>query len=148
MSLYNLVNGRNNELVVILSMLLNKRVDQYFPRFRDVFTGAEGYPDGEFYVYTRMGGGNRDYWERDDPKENCDCPTCRANRIEQESWCAARIDDSFDNTYCMFVIKFTDPEQRAIYEKLIAGKPMVEAIENAEARFAELFPSQEAETPE
>ena len=54
MSLYNMVNGYNPSVFLILPMLGKQRGE--YPRFRDCFIND----DGNILVYTRVGGGNRE----------------------------------------------------------------------------------------
>lgn len=113
MSFYNMLNKMNMDAVVILSCYLNKRVDQDFPRFRDVFTKDDDCPvkDYDFLIYTRMGGGNRGCWENG--KIDCSCPACLSDKLEKEPYVIGRYDDDFDCTYSTFIIKLSE-EQKAI----------------------------------
>lgn len=121
MSLYNLMMGVNATGVVYASVVLNQRVDKMFPRFRDVFTEDEDCPldkdQFDILIYTRMGGGNSECWsdDEDNPYPNaegiCECPACKAKALEKEPYVIGRYNDSFDETYCIFIIKFTDEQQ-------------------------------------
>jgi len=110
MSMYNIVNGVNAELAVYVSLILNQDITKTFPRFRDVFTNDDECPVKEynFLIYTRMGGGNRECWE--EGKDLCECPACSADDLENKDYVIARYDDSFDSTYCTFVIKLSEEE--------------------------------------
>jgi hypothetical protein len=119
MSLYNLIHGMNASQALLLSPFLPTRCDN-FPRFRNVFTNADDTDVvGDIYVYTRVGGGNRECWE-DGEREDCDCSACESDRIESDDRCIHRYDDDFDSTYTTFVFKVSD-DMRADYEKLLAG---------------------------
>lgn len=123
MSLYNLIAGMNAGLALVASPFLPRRADK-FPRFRDIFTEADDTDlKGDLYVYTRMGGGNRECWENDDTP-TCDCGACDAERIEESDQCVGSYEDEFDRTYRTFVFKIAD-EDRADWETLKAGNPAV-----------------------
>lgn len=129
MSFYNAVNGMNASLAVQLSILLDKRIDEFFPRFRSVFTKDDECPidvEYDFIVYTRMGGGNRNCWEGSTDKD-CDCPAHTAEKIELEPYVVGRYDDAFDCTYSSFLIKLSE-EQKSI------------SSEERRRRFTRLFP--------
>ena len=121
MSIYNMVHGMNAELTTIVSTVLGFRVDEKFPRFRNVFTEDADAPfEADLFVYTRMGAGNRDCWE--DDAEGCKCAAHEADAIENEPWCVGSYDDSYDATYRTFGVKFL-PEQKAEWERLNVGGP-------------------------
>lgn len=107
MSLYNMMNGTNVELVIKVSTMLNKRIDEIFPRFRDIFTEDGECPFAEdaydVLVYTRMGGGNRACWE-EETTETCACPACQCDRLETEDFVLGSYDDAFDCTYRTFAV--------------------------------------------
>jgi hypothetical protein len=120
MSLYNLMNGMNAELAILMSPFLPRPADQ-FPRFRNCFIQADDYhgeAKGDIFVYTRMGGGNRECWINEPPHEAKDCNACDANELE--ALAVARYDDEFDSTYSTFVFKVSD-EDRADYDALVTG---------------------------
>lgn len=138
MSLYNMINDMNVSLAIIVSGVLGFRIDQRFPRFRDVFTAAEDAPWlADIFVYTRMGGGNRECWGDDETDDagNCLCPACTCDRLEKEPFIVGSYDDEFDSTYRTFGIKFTD-EQRAQWTQIKAG----EQPASVTAKLFELFP--------
>lgn len=117
MSLYNMLNGMNAGIGILVSPFLPMRFD-HFPRIRDVFLRDDDH-EGDIFVYTRMGGGNADCWKDDYGGEGeCDCPGCIAERIEEN--CFAAYEDDFDFTYKTFVFKVTD--HRDDFEKLLNGK--------------------------
>jgi len=97
MSLYNMVSGYNKACLLVLPML-GKHPEEY-PRFRDCFVGDEEHPeyDGKILVYTRVGGGNREY-HVDEIKE-----------LRKMPGYVTDYNDSFDSTYASFV--FDVPEK-------------------------------------
>lgn len=124
MSLYQMMNGVNPAAFFILPMLGEKHPDQY-PRFRDCFVQKRQWdllPDGmpamkvsegseepqDIYVYTRVGGGNRDDYQQE-IKELQDHPNYLTD-----------FDDDFDCTYATFVFSVPD-EWKDDYQKAIAG---------------------------
>lgn len=138
MSLYNMLFGMNTPLVIFLSIVLKRKVDD-IPRFRDCFLKADDCPvdDYDFLIYTRMGGGNYECWGNDDGeyyKEDCDCPYCRLLKIKEEDWYICGYDDDFDDTYRTLVGKFTE-EQRKQFEKL---KTM--SVKEIKELYINLFP--------
>lgn len=116
MSMYNLLNGMNAGLGIMVSPFLPMRFDN-FPRIRDVFLRDADH-EGDIFVYTRMGAGNADCWNDSEDDRECDCPGCIAGRIEEN--CFNTYEDEFDCTYKTFVFKVTD--HRDDFEKLLAGK--------------------------
>jgi hypothetical protein len=100
MSLYNMLRGTTQATFFILPML-GKHPDKY-PRFRDCFLGDDEHPEhkGKILVYTRVGGGNRDYYSD------------RIDEMRSEDEYVTDYDDSFDSTYATFVFnvpsKFQD----------------------------------------
>lgn len=135
MSMYNMINGMNGNLALVISCILGFRIDKEIPRFRDVFLKADDCPidDYDFIIYTRMGGGNYNCWE--DYEENCDCPYHKLLKIEESSWYVTGYDDDFDCTYRSLVCKFT-PEQKKIFNEV---KEKGYAVIEKQAK--ELFPS-------
>jgi hypothetical protein len=135
MSLYNMIAGMNAELGVLMSPFLPRRADA-FPRFRDIFTAATDTEiTGDIYVYTRMGGGNRDCWESNE--DGCSCAAHDAEAIEIHPQCLHRYDDEFDCTYSTFVFCVSD-EDRPDYDALVAGKPWL-VSDRYRAKLRELF---------
>lgn len=134
MSLYNMMNGMNAQLAVVVSCVLGFRLDEEIPRFRNVFLKATDckYKDYDFIIYTRMGGGNYDCWE--DYEENCDCPYHRLLKIEEQPWYIGGYDDEDDHTYRNLVGKFTS-EQKKLFDKV-----MKTGIRPIEQKARELFP--------
>lgn len=142
MSMYNLVNG-NNPAVTLLLPMLGKHYNEY-PRFRDCWINArewkiseDGMPyvgdkeefTGEpmLYVYTRVGGGNRESYEAE-IEELQDMPTY----IED-------YDDDFDSTYATFVFSIPD-EWKDDFTKIINGEaPSQEYVEHIKKIHPELY---------
>ena len=106
MSLYNMINGVQPATFLVLPML-GKHADSY-PRFRDCFIGKQhtdsdvdqfGIPiqkQGEemlISVYTRTGGGNREYYE-------AEIAEMRAMPEFVDDF-----DDDFDNTFATYVFR-------------------------------------------
>lgn len=138
-----MIAGRNDVLVIAFSVILNMRIDQEFPRFRDIFLHADDCErkDYDAIIYTRMGGSNFEYWE--DNKPDCICSACKLKKmIETCPWIIDYYDDEFDKTYKNIVIKLT-PEQKEIWKTIQAQglKPFREQVEK-------LFPKKEQESKE
>ena len=142
MSLYNLINGMNTAAAVALSPFLPRKATD-FPRFRDIFLEAEDYygDDGDIFIYTRMGGGNRDCWY--DGEKDCDCPGCDASRLEGHVQCVDRYDDTYDCTYSTFVWRVSD-EDRPDFEALMEGRS-ADLSDRYKSRLKEMFLSKEDE---
>lgn len=121
MSLYNIINGMNTSLVILLNIVLKRKVND-IPRFRDCFLKADDCPinDYDFLIYTRMGGENYECWGNENGEyyeEDCNCPYCTLLKIEKEDWYIDGYNDDFDNTYRTLVGKFSK-EQKEMFEKL------------------------------
>ena len=74
--------------------MLGKHPDEY-QRFRDCFLGDEEYPqyDNHIHVYTRVGGGNRDYYHGS------------IKEMQYMETYVTDYDDSTDSTYATFVFR-------------------------------------------
>jgi hypothetical protein len=113
MSLYNMLFGVNPFSGILLSMLGTE--PGAIPRFRDCFLSDDGQ---QIVIYTRTGGGNRDYYE--------DAETRRSNFPEdfegEETPCGPwnddlrclpgfvrDEDDDFDCTYARFYYDVAEP---------------------------------------
>jgi hypothetical protein len=109
MSLYNMVHGVKPAAFFILPML-GKHPDEY-PRFRDCFTSDKEWPeyDDHIHVYTRTGGGNREYYY----DEN------REMQLHPEF--VIDFDDSFDSTFASWVFRVPD-KWKADYDKINSGE--------------------------
>lgn len=143
MSLYNMIAGRNDDLVIAFSVILNMRIDQEFPRFRDIFLHADDYEtqDYDAIIYTRMGGSNFECWE--DNKPDCTCPACKLKKmIVNYPWIIDHYDDEFDETYKNLVIKLT-PKQKEIWKKIQA-----QGLGHFREQVERLFPKEEQESKE
>jgi hypothetical protein len=121
MSLYNMLFGVNKTAPVLLATIGLTTSD--IPRFRDCYIHED-----KIVIYTRTGGGNRDYYEDEE--------TCRDNypeyfvgddqpsgpwnsTLQQNSFYLYDEDDDFDCTYVYFYFKF--PEDYADDLKAIAS---------------------------
>ena len=122
MSLYNMLNGMNAVLAILVTPFL-PRQPTAFPRFRDVFLGAEDLPKEiehrpNILVYTRMGSGNATCWGQQDGGQVstvCQCPACDAERLEEHPDCYGSYEDASDSTYRTFVFHAKDGD-RADYD--------------------------------
>lgn len=138
MSLYNMLAGRNDALVIALSIILNMRVDKEFPRFRDIFLQADDceIKDYDAIIYTRMGASNFRCWE--DNEVGCTCPACKLRKmIETCPWIIDHYNDEFDSTYKNIVVKLT-PEQKEIWKTIQA-----QGLEPFKEQIEKLFPKEE-----
>ena len=99
MSFYNMVNGTRPATFFILPML-GKHPDEY-PRFRDCFLADEEHPeyDNHIHVYTRTGGGNREYYETENEE------------MRNMDGFVTDYDDSFDATYASWIFKIPNKWQ-------------------------------------
>lgn len=122
MGLYNTLFGVNPMSSVLLACLGLKRED--VPRFRDAYVS-----DGKIVIYTRTGGGNREYYESlESCKANCpesftgeDDPSGPWNDdLRANPHFVSDEDDDFDSTYAYFHFKFPD-DYRAELEKMAAN---------------------------
>ncbi len=85
MSLYNMVHGENPNADKLLAMLGMAREE--FGRFRDAYLNGDG---TEIIVYTRIGGDNRDYYDK------------VFEDMENSDYYIQDYDDEYDETYCYF----------------------------------------------
>lgn len=106
MSLYNALFGENVEKDVLLGMIgLTK---SFFERFRDIHLIKQG---TVIRVFTRLGGGNREYYE--DTWE----------KIMSHKLYITDYDDDFDCTYAY--IEFSIPDMfKETAKKMFKGEPM------------------------
>lgn len=88
-----MIHGMSPAAFLIVPML--GKHPQEFPRFRDCFTEDEGRPEynGHIHVYTRTGGGNREYYA----DEN--------NEMRSHPDFVDDFDDGFDATYASWIFK-------------------------------------------
>lgn len=93
MSFYNMINGATPATFFILPLLGN-HPDTY-PRFRDCFTADDQYPeyDNHIHIYTRVGGGNREYYQE------------KIDKLRSIQGYVTDFDDSEDSTYATFVFR-------------------------------------------
>lgn len=89
-----------NNLAPVLLKILGVDVGD-IPRFRDCYLD-----DGHIIIFTRTGGGNRDYYDYPDDCEGPSNDDLREIKGYVDDW-----DDSFDCTYAYFVYEF--PEEWA-----------------------------------
>lgn len=101
MSMYNMLFGMNPFAKVLLAILGTD--ESRVPRFRDCYLDE----DGNIIIYTRTGGGNRDWYEEPNEENkgegnfNCDLRKLEGFISDE--------DDDFDSTYAYF--KFKAPEK-------------------------------------
>ena len=108
MSLYNSLFGVNPWAGLLLQAI-GMDADS-IPRFRDCYLDD----DGDIVIYTRTGGGNREYYDGPN-EENSEGPwnsTLRDNEFFIED-----VDDDFDSTYALFKFSVPDPF-KAMFESL------------------------------
>ena len=103
MSLYNLLFGVNQDADELLKML--NLTEDSFGRFRDAYLNEDG---TNIIVYTRCGGGNRDYYED------------VFSEMEKHPEYVKNYDDDYDCTYAYFV--FNIPEKFRKQAKLMCDK--------------------------
>lgn len=96
MTMYNLINGVNPAVILILPML-GKHYNEY-PRFRDCFLSDPERPEyeGSIHVYTRVGGGNREYYSEE------------IEELRSSPHYVDDYDNWFDCTYATFVFQVPD----------------------------------------
>lgn len=125
MSLYNLINGVNSDAFFVLPML-GKHPDEY-PRFRDCFTSDEDRPDlnEHIFVYTRVGGGNRDSGFGEEV-------------MQEDEHFVCDYDDDFDSTYATYV--FRVPERWLPDYRLIREGKVAEVSEEYQREVRRVFP--------
>jgi hypothetical protein len=141
MSFYNMINGMNATLAMLLSPFLPIRADK-FPRFRDIFLGDdEATVKGDIYIYTRMGGGNRECWNEGPGGAACECSACEADLIEANNQCVSRYDDDFDCTFCTFVFNVLDEDKNDFL--LVTTGKIKETSDKYKTRLKEMFSDSE-----
>lgn len=109
MSLYNLLFGVNQDADELLKML--NLTEDDFGRFRDAYLNENG---TNIIVYTRCGGGNRDYYED------------MFSKMEKHPEYVTDYDDDFDCTYAYFV--FNVPEKFKKQAKLMSDKTKPKSV--------------------
>lgn len=142
MSLYNMINGVDQATFFILPML-GKHPDKY-PRFRDCFIEhTEQVPGGELgvtnesverkdgeyfiYIYTRVGGGNREYYDKE------------IKKLQNNKHYISDKDDDFDCTFATF--KFKVPKRfRKDFDIIVEEKPLSTLGNEYKKRIIKMFP--------
>jgi hypothetical protein len=108
--MYNLLFGENSHSEFLLKILGFNQSD--IPRYRDCFL-----QDNAIVIYTRTGGGNRDFYENEET-----CRSCYPEDFEEENppsgpWnddlrknpnFISDCDEDFDCTYANFYFKFPE----------------------------------------
>ena len=151
MSLYHMGNGANPATFLIAPML-GGHPEQLFPRFRDCFiqqrewtvredgfpqiTIKEGSESEGIYIYTRVGGGNRESYEAE------------IEELQRHPDFIRDFDDDFDCTYATFVFKVPEKWKKdfeLIQKRDLAGtskeyqKMILETFPKIADKLAELF---------
>src|SRR5262249_38381622 len=133
MSLYNAVFGVNPFAGTLLNLLGISH--HQVPRFRDCFLSEDA---TEIVIYTRTGGGNRDYYEdperhaRSEPESDYTGPFNSNLRAVPGYKCD--VDDDFDATYAKFFFAIPEPAKG-----LIAAIKDLGAVVNPAARWKEVL---------
>ena len=96
MTMYNMLHGIHPTAGVVMSIL--ELTPEECGRFRDAFITAEG----EFAIYTRNGGGNREEYQG-----VIDTLAEHPNYLRDE-------DDEFDSTYCTIFFRVPEEHQESI----------------------------------
>ena len=102
MSLYNMIHGFN-PLAGVLLKVLDVTPDR-IPRFRDCYFNGE-----HIVIYTRTGGGNRDYYDSRATTDSEDYDGPFNEDLRALPGYVRDEDDDYDSTYASFY--FTVPEQ-------------------------------------
>ena len=103
--LYNLVHGINHLAgPLLIALKLSPRV---IPRFRDTYVTKDPQNPDEvvILVYTRTGGGNRPFYEAQNP-DNLDGPW--NSTLRENPHYLRDEDDQLDSTYAKFYFKLPD----------------------------------------
>ena len=99
MSLYNMIHGVNPLASVLLTILDIEYND--IPRFRDCYFDGEN-----IVIYTRTGGGNREYYESLESRLECDYEVDMGGPFNEDlleiQGYLRDEDDSYDCTYASF----------------------------------------------
>jgi hypothetical protein len=142
--LYNMVFGRNSFAEAFLHMLGTG--ESKVPRFRDCWLNKEG---TEIVIYTRTGGGNRDYYEseanarKNYPKdfEEDEQPAGPWNEdLRQLPGFIRDVDSTFDGSYAEFYFKV--PEQYAVKIKTIVANMDTRTAEEKWQQLSKMFESE------
>lgn len=131
MSLYNMLFGNNPLAGTVLSALNLSPND--IPRFRDAYYDAD---EDQLVVYTRTGGGNREYYGEPGGYDNEGYEGPFNSDLEAHPEYIRDEDDDFDSTYAYFYFKI--PEAFApiftTFKELGAGKDL-----NPTDKFAQMI---------
>jgi hypothetical protein len=131
MSLYNMMFG-NNPLAGVTLGALNLSPND-IPRFRDAYYEAD---ENRLVIYTRTGGGNREYYGEPDGYDNADYEGPFNSDLEAHPEYISDEDDDFDATYAYFY--FNIPESFApifnTFKELGAGQDL-----NPTEKFAKMI---------
>lgn len=123
MSLYNMLFGVNAGAPLLLATLGLNVGD--VPRFRDCYIEGD-----KIVIYTRTGGGNRDYYDSEQSCRDCypeyfegaDTPSGPWNSdLQENEYYLYDEDDDFDCTYASFYFRFPeayDADLKAIAERI------------------------------
>lgn len=136
MSFYNSIAGVNQATFFVLPML-ELGHPEGLPRFRDCFVNKEN-ETPEIYIYTRVGGGNRDEGFGEEVFYN------HPNYI-------TTFDDDFDNTYGTYTFSVPD-KWKSDFDLVISGKLpetsdeykklVIDTFPKAEEKFKQIFSSE------
>lgn len=131
MSLYNMMFGNNPLAGLTLQALQLSPND--IPRFRDAYFDAE---ENHLVIYTRTGGGNREYYGAPGGYDNEDYTGPFNEDLEAHPNYLRDEDDDFDSTYAYFY--FSIPESFApifeTFKSLGAGQDL-----NPTEKFAKMI---------
>jgi hypothetical protein len=105
--LYNTLFGRN-PFERILLKAINIDMDK-IPRYRDCYLTN----DGNIVIYTRTGGGNREFYEAANENEESDYPGPYNSDLRANPNFINDEDDSFDPTYAYFYYKVPEEHKGA-----------------------------------
>ena len=120
MSLYNALFGFNPMAGMLLKAL--DITTEQVPRFRDCYLDTEG-KEPRIVIYTRTGGGNRDFYEHEEVCRNnypeyfgeADEPSGPWNSdLRKIDGFIYDADDNFDSTYASFYYSIPDPFKKII----------------------------------
>jgi hypothetical protein len=148
MSLYNALFGVN-QLAPFILLALGTTSDKV-PRFRDAYINE----DGEMIIYTRTGGGNRDYYDspetyaatRDTSDADNDYKGPFNEDLRALPGFLGDVDDDFDSTYASF--RYSIPPSFKKVLDTLNLPPTKEPKSRWQALLADLAKGTDAQTPE
>lgn len=126
MSLYKTLFGVNSFAPVLLKILDIDQPDGKWSsgRFRDIYLNEDG---TKIILYTRNGGGNREYCWNDDKVSDCRCPACVMNHhLPKHPNYLTDYEDDFDPTYAYVV--FSVPDEYLGLTKALASGEKLETV--------------------